>query len=90
MSLLPDDQRSGIIFDSMIWRGDYMVEVSYTEERNRGDGICQVTTLVIDRRKLEEQYRQLIEALVDFVDEGSVILRNPPETIRRVITSEIS
>jgi hypothetical protein len=88
MSLTPDDQRTGLIFDSMIWRGDFMVEISYTEERDRGDGVCKVTTLVIDRRKLDEHYRQLIESLVDFVDQGEVILRNPPDSIRRTALAE--
>jgi hypothetical protein len=90
MAFAPDDQRTGLIFDSMIWRGDYMVEISYTEERDRGDGVCKVTTLVIDRRKLDELYQQLIEALVEFVDQGEVVLRNPPETIRRTVTSDFS
>jgi hypothetical protein len=90
MSLIPDDDRTGIIFDSMIWRGDFMVEISFTEDRDRADGVCKVTTLVIDRRKLDEHYRQLIEALVEFVDEGQVILRNPPEVIRRTVTPEVS
>jgi hypothetical protein len=90
MSITPDDQRSGLIFDSMIWRGDYMVEISFTEERDRGDGICKVSTLVVDRRKLEDHYRLLIEALVEFVDEGQVILRNPPEMVRRGVTEKIS
>jgi hypothetical protein len=90
MSLTPDDPRTGLIFDSMIWRGDYMVEISYTEERDRGDGVCKVTTLVIDRRKLEEHYQQLIESLIEFVDQGEVILRNPPDMIRRAVTSDIS
>jgi hypothetical protein len=90
MSLIPDDNRSGIIFDSIVWRGDFMVEVSYTEERNRGDGVCQVTTLVVDRRKLAEQYRSFIEALVDIVDEGEVVLLNPPEQISRQGNEDVS
>jgi hypothetical protein len=89
-SITPDDDRSGLIFDSIIWRGDFMIEISFTEERDRGDGVCKVTTLVIDRRKLDDHYRQLIEALVEFVDEGQVVLRNPPETIRREVRENIS
>lgn len=90
MSITPDDQNSGLIFDSMIFRGDFMIEISYTEERDRGDGICKVTTLVVDRRKLDDHYRQLIEALVEFVDQGSVILRNPPELVSRRAAENIS
>jgi hypothetical protein len=90
MSFTADDQRSGLIFDSVIWRGEHMVEISFTEERDRGDGVCKVSTLVIDWRKLEGQYRQLIDVLVDFVDEGQVILRNPPERISRRASENIS
>jgi hypothetical protein len=85
-----DDRASGIVFDSIVWRGDYMVEISYTEERNRGDGVCQVTTLVIDRRKIEDHYRDFIEALVEFVDQGEVVLRNPPERVSRRADENVS
>lgn len=78
---MPDDERSGLVFDSIIWRGEFMVEVSFTEERDRGDGVCLVRTYVVDRRKVPELYQQLVEALVEFTDEVAVILRNPPEKV---------
>ena len=80
---MADDARTGIIFDSVIWRGDHMVEISYTEERDRGDGACLVRTLVIDRRKLPEHDKGLIDTLIEFIDEGEVIVRNPPERLSR-------
>lgn len=58
-----------------------MVEISFTEESDRGENIALVKTLVIDRRKSPAYYREFVQALVDFVNEGLVILRDPPETI---------
>lgn len=85
MSVVPivsaDDRETGIIYDSLIWAGNNMIELSYTEEHNRGDGACLVTTLVIDVRKLEVEYQELLDALGQLVDSGTIVVRNPPKTI---------
>lgn len=83
MSLVPsaDDPRTGIIYDSLIWRGNRMIELSYTEEHDRGENACLVTTLVIDSRKVEVEYQELLDALGGLVESGSIVVRNPPKSI---------
>jgi hypothetical protein len=75
------DEQNGRIYDSIIWRGDRMIEISYTEDYNRGPGCCLVTTLVIPHSKLPDQYRELIDAITTFVDDGEIAVRNPPDVI---------
>jgi hypothetical protein len=78
-----DHARSGLIFDSVIWRGEEWIEVAFTEERHRGEGVCKVTTLVVQTRKVAEYYRLFVEALVELTDEIETVLIAPPETITR-------
>lgn len=77
------DEPGGRIYDSIVWRGDHMIEVSYTEEHNRGPGCCIVSTLVIPHSKVPEQYQEFLEALTTLVDDGCVVVRDPPGVIPR-------
>lgn len=74
------DPNTGLAFESVLFRDRY-VEVSFTEERDRGNGIARVQTMVVDPTKLPSEYGDLIDSLVAFVDAASVALRNPPERI---------
>lgn len=76
-----DDPESGLVFDSVAWHGDFMVQVAFVKEINRFDGGCEGTIYTIDRRKVPVEYREVIEALVALVDAVEVHQRAPAPTI---------
>jgi hypothetical protein len=81
MTVQGGDRRTGVVFESLIFRGEF-VEVSFTEEAERGDQIAMVKTMAVNaQRHIPVQLAELIEALMEFVDAAQVALRNPPNTI---------
>lgn len=71
----------GVIFESVIFRED-LVEVSFTEEHDRGEGIALIKTVLVDaKRKVPTETDQLLLALQMFVDAARVALRSPPDEV---------
>lgn len=60
------------------------IEVSYSESRDlhESSGILEIRTRLIPSHLVEEQLRELIQAIQDVVDESNVIQRKPPQTIQ--------
>ena len=79
---MSENAERGLVFESLMFR-DNLVEVSFTEEGDRGDGVARIQTLIIDGRKVRDEHEELMDALGSFVDAALVVLRNPPERLRR-------
>lgn len=52
-----------------------MIEVSFTEERDRGDGVALVRTVVCDRSLIKQYHDDLVVSLTDLVEQAQVVLR---------------
>lgn len=77
------DPQTGVVFESVMFRNQF-IEVSFTEEADRGDGVARVQTIVVDAaRRIPAEHQAFIAALTDLVDAAGVALRNPPDELRR-------
>ena len=75
------DPDTGIAYESILFP-DRHVEISFTEEPDRGEGIARIQTLIIDGpARVPNEWAAMIAALTALVDAGRVALRNPPDTI---------
>lgn len=74
---------AGTLFESIMFRGD-VLEISYTESHDRGEGVAMVRTLIVEApRKVPQEYADFMDALQALVDAGQLALRNPPERLER-------
>jgi hypothetical protein len=72
---------TGLSFETVVFHDRY-TQVSYTEERDRGEGVAMVRTVIIDGpEKIPVEHQELIEALTAYVDAAQVALRNPAPKI---------
>lgn len=76
------DRESGMAMESVIFRAG-LLEVSFTEEHHRNNGIINVQTLVWDPRHpaTAEKYDRFMADLVDLIETAQIALRNPPDEI---------
>jgi hypothetical protein len=69
------DKNTGVMFESVLFRMD-CIEVSWTEERDRGDQNLLVRTRIVNgARLIPDEYNALIEAIGRFVDAAEVAQR---------------
>jgi len=58
---------------------DELVEITYTEGRNQTERAALVNQLLLQSVNHRESVAVLLEELRDLVDEGLVLLRDPPQ-----------
>ena len=64
----------------MLFRPDGMVEITYAEKAELTPSVSVVKTIVLERAKFAEDVQDIEMALFELVDEGLLVLRNPPST----------
>lgn len=74
------DPESGVLFEQVLFQEGDLLNITYTEKHERGDGVAVVRTVVVDgQRTVPVQYAEFMDALQALVDESLRALRNPPE-----------
>lgn len=79
--MLPELPDSDLLVQSVTFRPDGLIEITYSEERERSKYASIIRTMLVERRLFEEEVRALESDIRDLVDEGYVLLRDPPKTL---------
>lgn len=61
--------------------GDEGIEISYFEKRDQGSKVGIFKNMVLSTSGVEEQIEEVTQLLVEIVEHGHLILRNPPKRI---------
>lgn len=61
--------------------GDEGIEIAYFEKRDQGKSVGVFKTMLRSTVGIEEQVNDILTIAADLVDDGSLILRNPPNRI---------
>lgn len=72
----------GVAVSSVMF-GDGVLNIQYVEGREQTRTVMVSRSMSIDMEAIPEKVEQLAELLEDIVDEGLVLLRNPPKRVRR-------
>lgn len=80
--MLPElSQEEDVMVQSVTFRPDGLLEITYSESRERSNYASIIRTMLVERRLFEEDVRNLESDIRDLIDEGYVLLRNPPTTL---------
>lgn len=64
--------------------GDEGIEFTYFEKRDQGKNVGIFKTMLRSTAGIEEQVDDLLAIAAELVDDGSLLLRNPPDRISGV------
>lgn len=59
---------------------DGLVEIAFSEARNQTERAAMINTLLLQANNHREAIAVIMEELTELVDEGLLILRDPPQT----------
>jgi hypothetical protein len=63
--------------------GEDFINVQYAEPREQARAVSITRSMTIDLEHVEEEMNLLLDTMQDIIDKGALLIRNPPQRIRR-------
>lgn len=77
-----DHDAPNVVISSVMF-GEEEINIQYMEPRESSRAAYKTKAITVKTLHIEEKVDQLIELLEDIIDEGELLIRNPPQRVRR-------
>lgn len=77
-----DHDAPNVVVSSVMF-GEEEINIQYMEPRESSRAAYKTKAITIKTLHIEDELDQLVELLEDIIDKGELLIRNPPQRVRR-------